>query len=673
MRTFKFGDGNKLNSLYKVILPCFVADIEVSIITDVVDSDIPLLLSKDAMKSAETCLDFENDNVTMLKKKIPLRCTSSGHYYIPITKPLPDKRKFKHILLIKDISSKNTAEKIKIATKLHRQFSHPSSKKLCDLVKNAGVTDPESIKILQTLPSSCEVCIHYKKTEPKPIVGFTLGSYFNENVTMDIKEISGNKVLQLVDHATRYSVGIRISSKESSDIISAIFKHWITYFGTPEAILTDNGREFNNQSFRDMAQNLNIVVRTTAAESPWSNRLNERHNGILGEMMKKTLEDTHCSFEIALAWAISAKNTLHSVHGFSPNQLVFGRNPNLTSFLIDKLSALEGVSTSEVVASNLNTMHIARKQFIMCESLEKLRRALRHQVRTSITQLNKNGDVFYKRNFCDRWVGPGTVIEWEHKQVLVKHGSTYIRVHTCRLVPHPVVYQNSSESESMVEPTTSQVGPKETSNISIFGENNVEELGTLNDHVEQHQTVRNGLPKQNSNQKEIELPKPGQTIECKLANDDDLEWKILNVISRAGKATGKNKHLMNVAMEQGEPFQLDFEHGVRACEIRPTSDDEHTFGEEENIMISSFDPDLETARKNELQSWIKNEVYTQVSDQGQPRISTRWVYTHKNVNNKQICKARLVARGFLDRDAGNIRNDSPTCSKQGHRKTSSLV
>ena len=364
-----------------------------------------------------------------------------------------------------------------------------------------------------------------------------------------------------------------------------------------------------------MAQNLNIVVCTTAAESSRSNGLNEQHNEILGEMVKKTLEDTHCSFEIALAWAISTKNTLHSVHRFSPNQLVFGRNPNLPSFLIDKLPALEGICTSEVVASNL--MYAARKQFIMCESSEKLRRALRHQVRTSITQSYKNGDVFYKRNLCDRWLGPGTVIGWEHKQVLVKDGGTYVRVHPCRLVPHPEVYQNASESESMVEPTTSQVGPKETSNISIFGENNVEEqLGTLNDHVEQHQTVRNGQPKQNSNRKKIELPKP---------------------------------------------FWLDFEHGVRewkAYEIRPTSDDEHTFGDEENIMISSFDCDLETARENELQSWIKNKVYTQVSDQGQPRISTRWVYTHKNVNNKQVCKVRLVARGFQDRDAKNIRNDS---------------
>ena len=70
------------------------------------------------------------------------------------------------------------------------------------------------------------------------------------------------------------------------------------------------------------------------------------------------------------------------------------RNPNLPSFLNDKLSALEGVSTSEVVASNLHAMHTARKQFIKCESLEKLRCALRHQIRTGISQSYKNGDVF---------------------------------------------------------------------------------------------------------------------------------------------------------------------------------------------------------------------------------------------------------------------------------------
>ncbi len=65
--------------------------------------------------------------------------------------------------------------------------------------------------------------------------------------------------------------------------------------------LTDNGREFDNQFFQDMAQNLNIVARTTTAQSPWSNGLNERHSGVLGEMVMKTLEDARCNFEVALS------------------------------------------------------------------------------------------------------------------------------------------------------------------------------------------------------------------------------------------------------------------------------------------------------------------------------------------------------------------------------------
>ena len=83
---------------------------------------------------------------------------------------------------------------------------------------------------------------------------------------------------------------------------------------------------------------------------------------------------------------------------------------------------------------------------------------------------------------------------------------------------------------------------------------------------------------------------------------------------------------MNVSLEQGELFWLNFEHGVlewKASELRPTSDDEHIFGDKENLMISSSDHNQEATKKEELQSWVKNKVYTKVSDTGQPRISTR--------------------------------------------------
>ena len=77
------------------------------------------------------------------------------------------------------------------------------------------------------------------------------------------------------------------------------------------------------------------------------------------------------------------------------------------------------------------------KACIESESSEKLRRAWRRQVRPSVVQSYKNGDlVLFKRNESERWLGPGTVIGWENKQVLVKHGGTYVRVHPARLTTY---------------------------------------------------------------------------------------------------------------------------------------------------------------------------------------------------------------------------------------------
>ena len=51
-------------------------------------------------------------------------------------------------------------------------------------------------------------------------------------------------------------------------------------------------------------------MKTTGADSPWSNRVVEKHNGIIGNMMEKVLSDGGCSLEVALAWCLSAKNVL---------------------------------------------------------------------------------------------------------------------------------------------------------------------------------------------------------------------------------------------------------------------------------------------------------------------------------------------------------------------------
>ena len=159
---------------------------------------------------------------------------------------------------------------------------------------------------------------------------------------------------------------------------------WIRVFGCPDQVLVDTGGEFANREFLDMCDKCNVRILTTAAESPWSNGLIEKHNGVLGSMITKMIEEDPMDIKLATHWAVAAKNSLSTVYGFSPNVLVFGRNPNLPNSSDNSLAANDPKFYSHTVQENLKALqlHTAREAFIHQESSEKLSRALNRQTRT---------------------------------------------------------------------------------------------------------------------------------------------------------------------------------------------------------------------------------------------------------------------------------------------------
>ena len=68
-----FGD-EKLNSKNMVTFPAQTGKKDIMIKSDVIDSDLPLLLSKSTMKKANVKTDFSNDVVNMLICLICLIC-----------------------------------------------------------------------------------------------------------------------------------------------------------------------------------------------------------------------------------------------------------------------------------------------------------------------------------------------------------------------------------------------------------------------------------------------------------------------------------------------------------------------------------------------------------------------------------------------------------------------
>ena len=227
---------------------------------------------------------------------------------------------------------------------------------------------------------------------------------------MDLKTYDGFLFLHIIDHDTRFSAAAVIRSKEKEEIIDKIFKHWVALFGCPRKVISDNGGEFN-ELLCNMANLLNTHVLSAAVESPWQNGITEIHNAIISNMVDRILNYVNCSIEVALAWALSAKNSLKNVFGYSTNQLGFGKNPDLPTVIGSEPPVLEGVSSSKMIADHLNCMHTARKAFFESEASDKLRRTLLWKTRTATSLVYETGDlVYYKRNDSKRWRGPGIVI-----------------------------------------------------------------------------------------------------------------------------------------------------------------------------------------------------------------------------------------------------------------------
>ena len=196
-----------------------------NVVTGVVKCEI-LLLNKESMKKAGTKIDFVNDKVVIFGKEISLQFTSSGHYailwndYQKDWKLSIDESKFTEVLLtIDNTENKFNKEKQQTAMKLHKQFRDPKSLRLIGLIKASGITDSTFFDSVKELDQKCEIHLRYKKPNLRLIVGFSLAHDFNETVAMDLKSFRNVYIFHLIDHATRFSAEVIISTKRQEVII----------------------------------------------------------------------------------------------------------------------------------------------------------------------------------------------------------------------------------------------------------------------------------------------------------------------------------------------------------------------------------------------------------------------------------------------------------------------
>ena len=699
-KIFRFGSNQKFKSLYQAQIPAKIGSEEVLINTDVVDSKVPLLLSKDAMKRAQTEINFVDDSVKMFGVEQDVYLTKSGHYAIPLnnSKEVLHRIYENSNVKVTLISEERKEDKRRTAIKLHAQFGHPSKIKLLKLIERAGRhDDKELLECVNEVYNQCRICKEYSRPGPRPAVGFPHALRFNETVAMDLKFFNGKIILHLIDHLTRFSAAVVCKSKEPKEIVSGIIKCWISIFGPPMKFLTDNGGEFANELFVELAESFNIKILTTAAESPWSNGLVERHNATLAEVLHKVLAENKTNFETALAWATHAKNALNNVHGFSPAQLVFGYTPQMPGIMRDSPPALDERDTQDLLSEHLNTMRAARQAFITAESSERIKRALKHNIRTSVHNKFFSGDlVYYKRTDTRKWKGPGRVIGMESSNVLIKHGSHYVRVHISRVLPEKgnnttkldEFDSNVSHQENEFVQTEKGQNRKYTDSSCSEDESGCEQVDrgedseavcqeseASNEDTGEQVNSTNELSQmeewENDAEESSETPtmkeqnrlKKGMNIRYQLKNGAQRKGK---VIRRTGKATGIYKNCWEI---ENTPNNERVEYDTikdwkwwKESIYRSEPNDIYLL---DSAILDNKKKSIDEAKREEIMKWYEERVIEEIDDGNQERLSTTWVVTTKVKNDKEITKARLVVRGY--EETNKSRSDSPTCIRDNVR------
>ena len=436
------------------------------------------------------------------------------------------------------------------------------------------------------------------------------------------------------------------------------------YLVIQKRFMADNGGEFVNSEFIELCEKFNIHVQNSAAESPFSN------HRMLVEMLTKTKEDVHCSWEVALSWALSAKNSMQMFGGFSAFQLTMGRNPALPNIIDNKLPALEESTVGKTVSENIAAMISSREAFVKCESSNKIKRALCSQVRTCNYDYFDIGEkVFYKRKDSEKCHGPGAVLGRESQSIVVKHGNQYIKVYPCHTTKYPKECNDGNKNASLPVGVSAECGTVKKI-VQIVQEVNSSNSGYL-EHGETSSTqTAESTPAMNDSNtvvvttepevsqpvdnltdkdtKTNQLPKPKMHIQFLLKypeeDADSDSWIRAYVHSRAGKASGKYANCFNI--------QLEGDNDVKCVDWTELAldwkKDNNTSEREEEVLLSSvimYDQSVVDAQQAELTKFKQNNVYEEVDDIGQSTVGVRWVITQKP---EGPMKARLVALGFQE-------------------------
>ena len=152
-------------------------------------------------------------------------------------------------------------------------------------------------------------------------------------------------VFTAIDVFTKFVVAVPIRNKEAQTVAKVIVERIFLPWGMSTQLLSDCGREFENEILTEICRLLGVHKIRTSGYRPQSNGAIERWHRGFNSMLAKIVSEQQTDWSSYVAYVVACYNaSVHSATGFSPFFLMTGRDPKWSVDLL--LSGTENGDTT---------------------------------------------------------------------------------------------------------------------------------------------------------------------------------------------------------------------------------------------------------------------------------------------------------------------------------------
>ena len=171
-----------------------------------------------------------------------------------------------------------------------------------------------------------------------PIQGYTAPTMPWERIHIDLTgpltttSLGNRYIVVMKDALTRYVETMAIEDKSAEMVVDAFIQCVIYRHGAVGTLVSDNGREFVNKLFAQVAQLLKIKHHTITEYNPRANGLAENHMRTMKDALSIYCDESQKDWDLHLNGVSAAYNTtINSQTGFTPFFMLYGREARLPS------------------------------------------------------------------------------------------------------------------------------------------------------------------------------------------------------------------------------------------------------------------------------------------------------------------------------------------------------